>query len=56
MHDQTYIQILKMKALERWENEGGKIYADGARANEGRGTGMRMSTNNADRHSSDERR
>jgi hypothetical protein len=25
MEDETYRKILRMKALERWENEGGRI-------------------------------
>lgn len=28
MPDYIYRQILKKKALERWENEGGSVFAD----------------------------
>ncbi len=44
MEDETYRRILRMKALERWENEGGRITDDVTTANMDRSTDVESST------------
>ena len=44
MEDETYRRILKMKALERWENEGGRITDDVELANRDSSTRVESNT------------
>ncbi len=44
MEDETYRRILKMKALERWENEGGRITNDVTSVNSNRPTDVESGT------------
>jgi hypothetical protein len=44
MEDETYRRILRMKALERWENEGGRITDDVELANRDSSTRVESNT------------
>lgn len=44
MEDETYRRILRMKALERWENEGGRIIDDVELANRDSSTRVESNT------------
>ena len=49
MQDQMY-KIFKMKALDRWENEGGRFCTDQTSISRGRSTEERAGIDNAARH------
>ena len=51
MEDQNYAQIFKIKALDRWENEGGRFCSDQSPTSGRRTTDKRGRIDNAAQHS-----
>ena len=51
MQDQIYRQIYGMRALERWENEGGRVDPTEASNAYAGSSGEQVSAMSADRHS-----